>query len=216
MRDQFSEIWNKKGKPPSLTSRLKKVGKPSVGLKKQIRLVTKRIEIQNQRINNALKRFEKRDSALFNRVVKALHSRDTQRANVFASELAEIRKVEKMLMHAGLAMESISMRLTTIKELGDVVTVIAPAANVLNNIRSNMSGVFPEASRELENIGTLLGDIVSSSSQNADLDLNIGISNAEAEKILQEAELAAEEKLRSQLPEIITEVYKNREEPMET
>jgi len=155
-------------------------------------------------LNNAQSRFEQRDAALFKRTVKALEDRDTMRANVLASELAEIRKVEKMLLHASLALESISLRLGTVSELGDVVTVLAPAAGVLNNIRAGMSGIFPEAGRELESIGTLLTDIVSTTHQDTGTPVNIGTASLEAEKILEEAETAAERKLKAQLPEITT------------
>ena len=94
------------------------------------------------------------------------------------------------------------MRLNTVSELGDIVTVIAPAAGVLNNIRTGMSGIFPEAGRELENIGTLLTDIVCTTHNDTGMPVNIGTASLEAEKILEEAETAAEQKLRQQLPEI--------------
>jgi division protein CdvB (Snf7/Vps24/ESCRT-III family) len=202
--DGFVDRWKEKPQQPSFLSKIKDVGKPSVGLKKQISTVLQRIEVQKNKLNNAQSRFEKRDATLFRRTVKALSERDNMRANVLAGELAEIRKVEKMLMHASLALESVSLRLNTVSELGDIVTVIAPAAGVLNNIRNGMSGVFPEAGRELENIGCLLTDIVSTSHQETDMPVNIGTASMEAEKILSEAETAAEQKLKEQLPDIST------------
>jgi division protein CdvB (Snf7/Vps24/ESCRT-III family) len=200
--DEFVDRWKEKPQQSSFLSKIKDVGKPSMGLKKQISMVLQRIEVQKNKLNNALSRFEQRDGTLFKRTVKALSERDNMRANVLAGELAEIRKVEKMLMHASLALESVSLRLNTVSELGDIVTVIAPAAGVLNNIRNGMAGVFPEAGRELENIGTLLTDIVSTTHQDNGMPVNIGTANIEAEKILSEAETAAEQKLRKQLPEI--------------
>ena len=138
------------------------------------------------------------------------------RANVLAGELAEIRKVEKMLMHASLALESVSLRLNTVSDLGDIVTVIAPAAGVLNNIRNGMAGFFPEADRELENIGTLLTDIVSTTHQDTDIPMNIGTASLEAEKILEEAETAAERKLKAQFPEISSAVPTQEKTSVET
>jgi division protein CdvB (Snf7/Vps24/ESCRT-III family) len=208
---KFIYGWKEKEHQPSLTDRIKSVTKPPRGLKRQITSVIRRVDIQVQKLDNALKRFEKRDATLFKRVVKSLSERDVSRANVLASELAEIRKVEKMLMHAKLALESVSMRLNTVSELGDIVTLIAPAATVLNNIRVGMSGVFPEANRELENIGGLLTDIVSSTNQTSGLSMNLETANAEAEKILEEAERAAEERIRKQLPEVTTEVSVEKE-----
>jgi division protein CdvB (Snf7/Vps24/ESCRT-III family) len=214
--DRFVDKWKEKPQQPSFLSKIKDVGKPSIGLKKQINTVLQRIEVQKHKLNNAQSRFEKRDATLFKRTVKALSERDTMRANVLAGELAEIRKVEKMLMHASLALESVSLRLNTVSELGDIVTVIAPAAGVLNNIRSGMSGVFPEAGRELENIGTLLTDIVSTTHQDTGTPVNVGTASLEAEKILEEAETAAERKLKEQLPEISTAVSTQEKTSVET
>ena len=182
------------------------MGNPPSNLKQQITDVVRQIEIQVHKLDNAGRRFEKRDATVFKRVIRALSQRDTARANILAGELAEIRKVEKMLMHAKLAMESVSMRLKTVSELGDVVTAIAPAANVLNNIHAEMSGVFPEANRELENIGGLLTEIAISTTQTSGIPENVEAANAEAEKILKEAERAAEERMEQQLPDVTREV----------
>ena len=206
--DKFVDKWKKKPQQPSLLSKIKDVTNPSQSLKKQITNVLQRIEVQKQKLNNAQSRFEQRDAVLFKRTVKALSERDTMRANVLAGELAEIRKVEKMLMHASLALESVSLRLNTVSELGDIVTVIAPAASVLNNIRSGMADVYPEAGRELEDIGTLLTDIVTTPHQDTSMPLNIGTTSLEAEKILAEAETGAERKLKAQLPEVSTAIPK--------
>ena len=214
--DGFVDRWKEKPQQPSFLSKIKDVGKPSVGLKKQISTVLQRIEVQKNKLNNAQSRFEKRDATLFRRTVKALSERDNMRANVLAGELAEIRKVEKMLMHASLALESVSLRLNTVSELGDIVTVIAPAAGVLNNIRNGMAGVFPEAGRELENIGCLLTDIVSTTHQDTGMPVNIGTASIEAEKILSEAETAAEQKLKEQLPEISTAISAQERTSVET
>jgi len=204
--DGFVDRWKEKPKQSSFLLRIKDMGKPSQGLRKQIRSVLQRIEVQKQKLNNAQNRFERRDATLFKRTVKALSERDTMRANVLAGELAEIRKVEKMLMHASLALESVSLRLNTVSELGDVVTLLAPAAGVLNNIRASMSSIFPEAGQELENIGSLLTDIVTTTHQDTGTPVNIGKASLEAEKILEEAETTAERKLKAQLPEISTVV----------
>ena len=179
-------------------------------MKDQITQVNKRLDIQIKTLDAATKRFENRDAALFKCVVKAISDRDKPRANIYASELWEIRKAEKMLMHASLALESISMRLKTVSEVGDLVTVLAPAANVLNNIQSGMAGILPQASQELENIGSLLGDIMNQTRQTSDSPVNIGtLANEEAEKILLEAEMAAEKKLQDQFPEAETTVTPN-------
>jgi len=204
--NNFINRWNSKGKDSSILSKIKDSGKPSQGLKQQIVTVIQRIEGQKNKLNNASRRFEQRDLTLFKRITKALTERDTMRANVLASELAEIRKVEKMLMHAGLALESVSIRLKTVSELGEVMTVLAPAAGVLNSIRGGMSGIFPEAGREIENIGSLLNDIVSTTNQDIRSPVDIKSAGLEATKILKEAEDAASKRLREQFPEVSNDI----------
>jgi division protein CdvB (Snf7/Vps24/ESCRT-III family) len=197
----FPEKW-KEREDTSYASKIRNIGKPSHGLKHQIGVVTQKIEVQTRTLDNAVKRFGSRDADLFARVAKALSERDTLRAKVLANELAEIRKVEKMLLQAQLALESVSLRLNTVSELGDLVTVLSPAANVLGSVREAMSTVIPEADLEMGSIGNLLSDILSSTNQNMDLPTNVGKVDAEAEKILQEAELSAEKRLRARLPDV--------------
>jgi division protein CdvB (Snf7/Vps24/ESCRT-III family) len=201
----FIHRWKEKEKQPSIVSRIKKIGQPSTSVKDQISLVTQRIDLQTKSLEIAEKRFETRDADIFNRVVKAISERDNPRANILATELSEIRKVEKMLLHASLALESVSMRLRTVSEMGDLVTALAPAASVLNTVRSEMCTILPEAGSELGNIGNLLTEIVSTTNQSSDVPVSVGVRvDSEAQMILQEAELAAEEKLKEQLPEITT------------
>ena len=216
MTNKFFDRWkDKEREQPSLSSKIKSLGKPSENVKEQISLVIQRLDVQTKTLDSAVKRFENRDAALFQCVVKALSDRDNVRANIFASELWEIRKVEKMLMQESLALESVSMRLSTVSEIGDLVTVLAPAASVLNNIHSGMSTILPEAGQELENIGSLLTDIVTSTNQSTEMPVNIGTVNADAEKILEEAELAAEKRLKEQFPEVATGVAMSKKTSIE-
>jgi len=203
--NRFVDRWKKKDEQPTLLSKITNVVKPPENLKQQISLVIQRIDVQTKTLDIAVQRFESRDVDIFNRVVKAFSERDEARANILAAELSEIRKIEKILTHASLAMQSVSMRLNTISELGDLVTVLNPAKSVLNSISSEMFNVFPEASQELGNIGNLLSEIVVNTNQSTDLPVNTGRIDSEAEKILKEAESAAEKKLKQQLPETATE-----------
>lgn len=205
LANRFADKWTKKDKQPTLLSKVTNVVKPPENLKQQISLAIQRIDVQTKTLDIAVQRFDNRDADIFGRIVKAFSERDEARANILATELSEIRKIEKMLIHASLAMQSISMRLNTVSELGDLVTVLIPAKSVLSSIGSEMCSIFPEASQELGSIGNLLSEIVVNSSQSTEAPVNTGRLDAEAEKILKEAELAAEKKLKQQLPEASTE-----------
>lgn len=206
MSDRFVDKWEEKESKHPFTAKIKEAIRPSGRLKQRLNLAIRRIEVQIQRLDNTFERFSKRDTAIFKRIVRSYSARDMLRANVLANELAELRKVEKMLMQAKLALEGISIRLKTVSELGDIITVLAPAASVLKNIRFGMASIFPEANRELGDIGDLLTEIVSSTSQATGLPINVEAANEDAEKILKEAELVAEQKIEKELPKVTTEV----------
>ncbi|MGA3059865.1 MAG: Snf7 family protein [Candidatus Bathyarchaeia archaeon] len=216
MVNRFIDKWKSKDPEPSLSSKIRSISKPPENLKDQINVVIQRLDAQTKTLELAEKRFESRDATLFQGVVTAIANRDKARANIFASELWEIRKIEKMLLQESLALESVSMRLKTVSEVGDLVAVLIPAASVLNNVQSGMSGILPQASQELENIGSLLGNIVTSSNLSTEIPMNIGTTtNPEAEKILEEAELAAEKRLREQFPDVATGVATRKNKSLE-
>lgn len=210
MGNRFVDRWKVKEKDASVVSKIKSIGKSQESLKEQIGLVTQRLDAQTRSLEASIKRFEARDADIFQRVVKALSNRDEARANILATELSEIRKVEKMLTHASLAMQSVSMRLSTVSEMGDLVAVLNPAKGLLNSIRSEMCSIMPEASQELGNIGNLLSDIVVSTNQSSDPQVNTIMASADALQILEEAEVAAESILKERLPEAATTTSSRR------
>ncbi len=203
MGNHFINRWKAKEKEPGIVSKITSVGKPQESLKDQIGAVIQRLDVQTRTLDAAEQRFQIRDRDIFNRILKAMADRDEARAHILATELAEIRKVEKMLMHASLAMQSMSMRLSTVSEVGDIVNVLAPARNVMASVSTEMSGILPQASQELGNIGSLLGDIMTTTCQGSEMPIEVGHASPEAEAILQEAEFTVETRLKEQLPEII-------------
>ncbi len=206
MVKRFTDRWRTKSSDDnSIVNKIKNVGQPNENLKGQIAVVTQRLDTQVRMLDNAVSRFQTRDQSIFNRIINAMAQRDQARANILATELAEIRKVERMLNQSSLALQSMSMRLSTVSELGDVVAVLGPAKGMLNGIRNEMCGIMPEASQELGDIGNMLTDICSQTSQSNDMPMNSVMASADAMSILEEAEIAAENQLKSKLPEINAE-----------
>jgi len=202
MAKGFIDRWTQKEKEPSVVDKIKNVAAPQVSIKDQITSVTQRLDMQTKTLDAAVLRFQNRDAEIFNRIVKAMANHESARANILATELSEIRKVQKMLNHASLALQSVSMRLSTVSEMGDLVAILSPAKGVLSGVRSEMCSILPEASQELGSIGNLLSDICTTSSQDLNMP-NAGVApNTEAIQILEEAELAAERRLNQQLPDV--------------
>jgi division protein CdvB (Snf7/Vps24/ESCRT-III family) len=65
-----------------------------------------------------------------------------------------------------------------------------------------MASVFPEAERELGQIGNLLSGIIIDAGQSTGLTLNFEAANEDAQKILNEAAMVAEQKIKEKFPEL--------------
>ncbi|HLC01251.1 MAG TPA: hypothetical protein VJL33_08055, partial [Candidatus Bathyarchaeia archaeon] len=149
MSERFAKKWETRREETPFTNRIKDAVKPPGPLKPRLDFAVRRIELQVQKLDQATERFSQRDKAIFARIVDAYTKHDTSRANVFANELSEVRKMERLIINAGLALEQIVLRLRTVSELGDVVSTLGPAVGVLRSAKAGLVSVFPEAENEL-------------------------------------------------------------------
>ena len=202
MSEKFVKKWERGEYQPPFTTKVKETVRPAGPLKPLLNSAVRRIEFQIQRLDQATNRFSERDKSIFAKVVEAYSKHDTARANVLANELAEIRKMEKIVMNARLALEQIALRLKTVTELGDMVGTLAPAVGVLRSVRTAIAGVMPEAGKELEQIGTMLSGIIMEAGQTTGLSLSFEATNEDTQKILTEAATVAEQKIKDTLPEL--------------
>jgi len=219
LSERFAKKWEEKRDEQPFTERVKEAVRPPGPLKPRLDMAVRRIELQVQKLDQAGERFSQRDKSIFARIVDAYTKHDMARANVFANELAEIRKMEKMIMHARLALEQIVLRLRTVSELGDVVSTLGPAIGVLRNVKTGMAKVFPEADRELGQIGNLLGGIIVEAGQSTGTTINFETANEDAQKILTEASAVAEQRIKEKFPELpagIPSVQLGEKAPTET
>ncbi|NIO38360.1 hypothetical protein GTO27_11770 [Candidatus Bathyarchaeota archaeon] len=219
MSEKFSKRWEDSQRDQPITERIKAAVKPPGPLKPRLDVAVRRLELQIQKLDQANDRFSKRDESIFKRIVDAYSKHDMARANVFANELAEIRKMEQMIMHARLALEQIVLRLRTVSELGDVVSRLGPAIGVLRAVKAGMANVFPEAERELGQISDILSGVVMEAGQTSGFSMNFETTNEDAQKILTEAAAVAEQKIKDKFPELpagIPSVPLGEKSPAET
>lgn len=219
LSERFSKKWESRKDDQPLTNRIKEAVRPPGPLKPRLDFAVRRIELQIQKLDQATERFSQRDKAIFARIVDAYTKHDTARANVFANELAEIRKMEKLIMNARLALEQIVLRLRTVSELGDVVSTLGPAVGVLRSVRAGLASVFPEAENELGEIGNLLSGIMIEAGQSSGMTLNFDAVNEDAQKILTEAATVAEQRIKEKFPELppgIPTIPLGEKQPTET
>ena len=202
MSERFAKKWETRREEQPFTNRIKDAVKPPGPLKPRLDFAVRRIELQVQKLDQATDRFTQRDKAIFARIVDAYSKHDTARANVFANELAEVRKMERLIMNAGLALEQIVLRLRTVSELGDVVSTLGPAVGVLRSVKAGLVSVFPEAENELGEIGNMLSGIMIEAGSGSGMTLNFDSVNEDASKILNEAATVAEQRIKEKFPDL--------------
>jgi division protein CdvB (Snf7/Vps24/ESCRT-III family) len=171
-------------------------------LKPRLDLAIRQIQVQVAKLDSTSTKLRERDNSIFGKVVASLQKHDTQHASVFANELAEIRKMNKMVTQAKLALEQIVLRLNTITELGDIVVTLTPAMAVIRNVKQGLVGVLPEAESEIGEISGLLSSILVDAGTVGGYSLNFEAANEDAERIMAEASAVAEQRMKEKFPEI--------------
>jgi division protein CdvB (Snf7/Vps24/ESCRT-III family) len=201
----FGNKWVREQKP-GMGDKVKEAIKPSGPLKPRLEDAVRAIQTQVARLDATCTKLKERDAAIFNKVVTAIQKHDTQHASVYANELAEVRKMNKMVTSSRLALEQIVLRLNTVTELGDIVVTLAPAMSVIRSVKTGIISVLPEAEREINEISGLLSSILVDAGQTSGASLNFEVANEDAEKILAEASAVAEQRMKERFPELPTGV----------
>lgn len=171
-------------------------------IKPLIEHAIRQIQIQTAKLDSFCTRLRERGLTIFNKIVLAIQKQDLQHASIFANELAEVRKMDKMVTQAKLALEQIMMRLDTAKDLGDIVLTLRPAIYAAKNIEYDLSKVAPEAEKNVEEISNLLNEIVTSASQTDLEQISFEAANQDAERIIAEASIVAEQRVKEVFPEL--------------
>src|SRR5467141_2900709 len=198
---QFSSSWEKK-KTAGLGERLRSAFNNPGPLKPRLDALMHQMQVVMAKLDTSMAKIRDRDSALFAKTVAAVQKHENQRASMFANELAEVRKVGKMVTQSKLALEQIVLRLNTITELGDIVATLAPATSIVRNVKQDIVGVMPDAEGELGEVSSLLSGILVDAGWMGGYSLNFEVANEEAEMALSEAAAVAESRMKEKFPEL--------------
>jgi len=197
----FDKTWTRQ-ESQSVTSKLRETVKPQGALKPRIQTAVNKLQVQISKMDSMLNKLRERDAQLFHRIVTAMQQHDTTSSKVLSNELAEIRKVTKMLGNARMALEQVQLRLTTIHDLGDAMVAIGPAMATMKGLRSSLGRFMPEADSELNAMTQTLNGLMMDSLAGDSFSLSSDVSNEETEKILQEASAVAGQQVGDRFPSV--------------
>ncbi|MCX8191855.1 MAG: Snf7 family protein, partial [Nitrososphaerales archaeon] len=179
---------------------------PAGPLKPRLEQAIRSIQIQITKLEAVSSKLKDRDSKIFNKVVAAITKHDMAHASIYANELAELRKMHKIVTQAKLALEQIVLRLNTVQELGDIVVTLTPAMSVIKSVKAGLTSILPEAEREIGEISGLLSSVLVDAGQIGGYTINFEAANEDAEKILNEASAIAEQRMKEKFPDLPTEI----------
>jgi division protein CdvB (Snf7/Vps24/ESCRT-III family) len=177
--------------------------KPQAPLKPRIEEAQKKLQMQIARLDAISVRMQEKDKVIFKRVVLAMQSHDSSHARLLSGELSQIRKMNKMVTSAKLALEQIQLRLNTITELGDVVVTLSPAMSVIKGLQSGLAGMMPEADQSFGQISDLLGNIMTESGQIPNSEIaSFNSINEDTVQIMEEASAVVEMNMKNKFPDL--------------
>ena len=197
----FDKTWTR---PESvgLTEKFRETVKPQGALKPRIESAVNKLQGQISKMDSMLTKLRERDAQLFKRIVAAMQQHDAATSRVLSNELAEIRKVTKMLGNARMALEQVQLRLTTIHDLGDAMVAIAPAMSTMKGLKSSLGRFMPEADSELNAMTSTLNGLMMDSLAGDGFSVDTDASSEETDKILQEASAVAEQQIGDRFPSV--------------
>ena len=136
----------------------------------------------------------------FEKCIEAEIAESHERAVIYANECAEVRKLARLVISSELALEQAALRLQTINKLGDVMVTMSPIVEIVEETRGRLAGIIPSVSSSLDEVNSMLK---SSLLEMGTVGVREGNKDSsEAMKVLREANLTAEEKIREKFPRL--------------
>jgi division protein CdvB (Snf7/Vps24/ESCRT-III family) len=202
----FSNKWTKpQNEINNVGMKLLENIKPPSPLKPRIEDAQKKLHSQIAKLENMSMKMEEKDQMIFKRVISAMQSHDSQYAKILSNELSQIRKMNKMITSAKLALEQIQLRLNTITELCDVIVTLSPAMSVIKNLQGGLTSMMPEAGQSFGKITDILNGIMNESGQipqTTEMTGNTNTISEDAMKIIEEASAIVEQSMKDKFPDL--------------
>jgi len=160
------------------------------------------LRIQQNKLEQTCFRFKERDRSLFETCISASKTNNRERATILATELAEVRRIRKMLYNMQLNIEGVILRLETLRELSDIVVDLRPALKLLQEASSGLVHFFPDVSAELNIVTNTIQETLHVTKLNSDETvIPVGHKTEGGEEILKEVSAFMERKIIENLPE---------------
>jgi division protein CdvB (Snf7/Vps24/ESCRT-III family) len=171
-------------------------------LKPRLDAVQKKIQVQIARLKELYSALKSKDEDAFRKLVASIKESNTQYLTVLSADLARARQVSRVVFLSRVALEKLAAKLSFVTDFGDLVIVLSPAMAVVKNLRSSLTPHVPEMEEELGIISELLSGILVDAGQVGGYTINFETANEEAVRLIDEASLIVEQKMKEEFPGI--------------
>lgn len=201
--------WSDAGKGQNLSKRVMSRVRPEAPLKSRISVAHNSLNGQIQKLAAVAEKLREKEARIFGRIVSASQSNNHAHARMYAGELAEVRKILRIVDNAKLSLEQMQIRLNTVSELGDIVVTLTPCMSVIKSVSGSIGDMVPEANSTAEDFSRVLGEVLSGSQLDDGAasalgrpGLGAGADSPEAAGILDEAQTVIEGRAKASLPDL--------------
>jgi division protein CdvB (Snf7/Vps24/ESCRT-III family) len=160
----------------------------------QLKWARERVDAQLQRLSKISSEVDRRERAMFERVISLEKSGQGLRAERYSVELSELKKLRDTVRAASATLDAVSLKLDGSVSLGDAIAAISGARTVVSNLSRQIKGINPDLDRAMSGI-----DDVLSSTQQTFSEIYIP-SNEESERIIEEATAVVDLRRRQSEP----------------
>jgi division protein CdvB (Snf7/Vps24/ESCRT-III family) len=171
-------------------------------LKPRLDAVQKKIQVQIARLEELYSALKSKDEDAFRKLVASIKESNTQYSTVLSADLARARQVNRVVFLSRVALEKLTAKLSSVTDVGGLVIVLSPAMAVVKNLRSLLTPQVPEMEEELGIISELLSGILVDAGQVGGYTINFETANEEAVRLIDEASLVVEQKMKEEFPGI--------------
>ena len=162
-------------------------------VKPKIASTIKEIEFHRKELENLRVKLEQRRKSLFDTTVKAMMTKDEPKANVYANEWSELRKVGKVVHASELALTQVVLRLESILDVGDVMFHMSMAFKVLRKVNKTVQGLVPSLDQASSDINSALSETMAGM-ENLSPSISLNIQTESGEELVEQARKLAEER----------------------
>jgi len=130
------------------------------GLKDKINSSLRQIEAQRKELEMLRSRLEDRRHTMFDATIRAIEKSDEMTARVLEGEHTELQKIIKVVIASELALLHICVRLETIRDVGDIMSVLSNAFKSVKRVGKSVSEIAPNMEQAASEINGSFANIL--------------------------------------------------------